>query len=481
MKALSSRASVLLLVLLTSTSTLASVARAVEDPRTGRSDARLSRSRRVDRDGWIFVHLEGSPEQIGYQHGTLLAKEIGELLSVVKPYLKQSTDRNWAFYRTAAKDMLWSGVDPEYQKEIDGIVDGLSANGVSADRWDVVALNAIMELPYYYVPWLNKKEHQPAKTHAPGNCTAFIATGSWTKDGKIVMGHNNWTNYVWGPRWNVIFDVTPEKGLHFLMDGLPGVIASDDDFGVNASGIMITETTITGFEGWDPNGKPEFSRARKAMQYSTSIDDYVRIMLEGNNGGYANDWLVGDNKTGEIALFELGLEEHSVRRTKDGMFVGANFPVDEKLMKLETKFDPKKKGSSPNARKARWEQLKPQVKGKIDVELAKSFESDVHDAISGKDEASERTLCGVVETSPRGVPEWDWGPYFPGGTVQSKVVDSTLAAEMKLWAKYGHSNGLDFIADDFLAKHPKYRSYKGLIKDMKSGPWSLFAADPKAE
>ncbi len=32
------------------------------------------------------------------------------------------------------------------------------------------------------------------------------------------------------------------------------------------------------------------------------------IIKEGNNGGYANDWLVGDRKTGEIAYLELGLK-----------------------------------------------------------------------------------------------------------------------------------------------------------------------------
>ena len=78
-----------------------------------------------------------------------------------------------------------------------------------------------------------------------------------------------------------------------LMDGFPGVITSDDDFVVNSAGLMITETTISNFHGWDPNGKPEFVRARKAMQYAGSIDDYVKIMLDGNNGGYANDWLLG--------------------------------------------------------------------------------------------------------------------------------------------------------------------------------------------
>src|SRR5205814_5586084 len=120
------------------------------------------------------------------------------------------------------------------------------------------------------------------------------------------------TNYVIGARWNIVFDIVPERGQRLLMDGLPGVIASDDDFGVNSAGIMVTETTITQFEGWDPDGKAEFARARKALQYSRSIDDFVRIMRDGNNGGYANDWLVGDNKTGEIALLELGLKETSV-------------------------------------------------------------------------------------------------------------------------------------------------------------------------
>ncbi len=124
-----------------------------------------------------------------------------------------------------------------------------------------------------------------------------------------------------------------------IMDGLPGVITSDDDFGINSLGIMVTETTITQFEGWDPAGKPEFVRARKALQYSKSIDDFVRIMLDGNNGGYANDWLVGDNKTGEIALFELGLKNHIVKRSKDGCFVGSNFPETEVLTREETRFD----------------------------------------------------------------------------------------------------------------------------------------------
>ena len=283
-------------------------------------------SYRFERGGWIFVHLEGEPARVGYQHGFLLSAEIQDLLRVIKPFLQETSKKDWAFYRDVAEKILWPGIDEEYRAELDGIVAGLAARGVQADRWDIVALNSIEEIPGYYVPWLNKQQGKPPVGKAPGNCSAFIATGAWTKDQKIVIGHNAWTNYITGERWNIIFDIAPAKGHRILMDGLPGIITSSDDFGVNDAGIVITETTITGFEGFDPKGTPEFYRARKAMQYAESIDDYVRIMLDRNNGGYANDWLVGDNKTGEIALFELGLKNWTVDRTKSGYFVGAELP-----------------------------------------------------------------------------------------------------------------------------------------------------------
>jgi len=439
-------------------------------------DDRLKGSHRFERDGWIFVHLEGAPEQIGYQHGKLLAKEIEDLLRVVKPYLLHETKRDWNFYREASEEILWPKIDSEFQRELDAIVRGLNDSGVKADRWDIVALNALMELPYYYLPWLEKQQGRLPTTHAPGNCSAIVATGSYTKDGRIVMGHNTWTNYIVGERWNIIFDIKPARGYRMLTDGLPGVITSDSDFGINSAGIMITETTITGFSGWDSSGSPEFYRSRKALQYSNSIDDYVRIMLDGNNGGYANDWLLGDNKTGEIALFELGLKEHSVRRTKDGYFVGSNFPVDPKLAKLETNFDFTNRQGSPLARKARWEQLVKRHKGTIDVETVKRMETDSYDSFAKKVGPNERSLCGLVDVSPRGIPEWGWGKFYPGGTVQVKAVDGRMATKMQFWAAMGHPCAPDFIAERFLKKHPEYDWMRGLLRDMKTHPWTIFTA-----
>ena len=70
-------------------------------------------------------------------------------------------------------------------------------------------------------------------------------------------------------------------------------------------------------------GIPEFERSRKAMQYATSIDEYAAIMRKGNNGGYANSWMIGDRKTNEIAYLELGLHHTPLTKKKDGYFVSA--------------------------------------------------------------------------------------------------------------------------------------------------------------
>src|ERR1043166_9900240 len=69
-------------------------------------DDRMKGSYRFDRNGWIFVHLEGSPDQIGYQHGKLLAKETEDLLRVLKPFLLHETKKDWSFYRKASQDVL---------------------------------------------------------------------------------------------------------------------------------------------------------------------------------------------------------------------------------------------------------------------------------------------------------------------------------------------------------------------------------------
>jgi len=438
---------------------------------TAAEDPRLAGSSRGTRNGWITVRLQGAPSTIGYQHGTLLAPEIADAVAVARLSLTHDGKRDWAFYRKAAETVFWPRVDAEYRQELQGIADGATAAGAGVDLWDVVALNASIEFGYY-----TASLDQDGRSGAPDKCSAFVATGRYTRDGRPVVAHNNWSGYLEGSRWNVIFDLRPAAGHRILMDGMPGLVHSGDDFGVNSAGLVITETTITGFQGFDPLGIPEFARARKAMQYAATIDDFDRIMREGNNGGYANAWLVADVNTGEIARLELGLKNVTLERTKDGYFAGTNFPVNPKLAAEETKFKLDDPSLSANARRVRAEEILKGNEGKVDVAVARSYLSDHYDSYEKKESApSERSLCGHVDLSPRGMGDW-FAAWGPAGTVQSKVADAAMAKRMSLEAAMGHPCGTDYRALPHLAKTPAYAWAKPLMRDLAASPWTLFEA-----
>jgi hypothetical protein len=198
-------------------------------------------------------------------------------------------------------------------------------------------------------------------------------------------------------------------------------------------------------------------------------------MKDGNNGGYANNWLVADRKTNEIADLELGLKNVNLWRTKDGFFVGSNFPVDPKLAREETKFDLNDKTLSDNTRRARWLMLMEQNKGKIDVAAGERFLGDHYDTLTGKDEPSERTLCGHIDLSSRGMQDWQ-GPYAPVGAVTNKITDATGAEKMTFEAALGHACGLHYKAAPHLAQHPEYSWYQPILHDMDARPWAEFKA-----
>lgn len=431
---------------------------------------------RAEKKGWIQVQLSGTPREMGRQHGEILAAEIADGLKAIQTIIVHDTRREWAFYRKAAQDVLWPRVEQQYREEMEGIAEGLKAKGSKLDLWDVVALNGWMELAWYYVPAYNKKTGtpNPPAAVAPEHCSAFIATGSYTKNGKIVIAHNAWVDYAIGERWNIIFDIRPSQGHRMLMDGYPGLIHSGDDFGMNTAGIVISETTISAFQGYDETGIPEFVRARKALQYGKSIDDVVAIFKDGNNGGYANTWLIGDNKTNEIARLELGLKHVTLARTSDGYYAGANFPIDPKLIADEApEFNPKDFGTSPTARRLRWERLMEDHKGKIDVRLAQRFLGDGVDTSGTKDAPSERSLCGRIDLSPRGSAGWQ-PPFGPAGAVQNKAADASMIDRMMMSAAYGPQCGPEFKADEFLKLHPEFSYQKDVLRDMPTLPWTEF-------
>ena len=441
--------------------------------REPQSDPRLKKgARAAERNGWIQVHLEGTPAEIGYQHGYLLAAEIQDNYKDISTEMTHDEKKDWAFFRKTAQEVFWPHIEPEYREELTGIVEGLKAHGGSLDVWDIVAMNAWLELPYYD-KWLDKSKPHITADH----CSAFVATGKYTRDGRVVIGHNNWTSYASGERWNIMFDIRPAGGARILMDGQPGLIHSADDFGINGAGIADHRDHHQRLQRVRPErrsgvrARPQGHAVRQLPSTSSRA-----IMKDGNNGGYANNWLVADRKSNEVASLELGLKNVMLQRTRDGYFVGSNFPNDPKLIKEETDFDPNDKSNSENARHARWLTLMEQNKGKIDVAAGRAIPGGPLRQLRRQDGPRASARCaGTSSLSPRGMGTWQ-APYAPAGAVQNKVTDAAGAGKMSMTAALGHACGLHYKAADHLAKHPEFAWYQPILHDMNARGWTRFTA-----
>ena len=445
---------------------------------TQEEQAWVAKASRQDRSGWVYLHIEGKPSVRGFQHGYLLAKEIAESLRVEKYLAWWNTGREWPYFVEQTLKMFVPKIDPEYREEMEGIAAGARKAGVDASYGDIVLLNASSEIMGYWYPWSEKEGGPPQKT---GGCSAFIATGKATSDGRIVMAHNTWSQFVPASS-NVVIDLLPEKGFRMLMQAFPAAIHSGTDFFICSSGLVGTETTIDYFKGFDPDGVPEFVRIRRAMQYARSLDESLKIMIDGNNGGYANTWLFGDIRTNEIARLELGLKQHSIERTRDGFYCGSNITENIPLLRQETEGDFDNIKHSDIARRVRWLDLFDKWMGKIDAERGKLMLADHYDVYAGKEQPGDRTICGHWELAPdpAGNSSDTWAkPFYPGGALDGKVVDARMAGEMSFWAKWGSSCDIPFDAPKFLREHRQYDYLKGYLKSRPAQPWTVFKSTSK--
>src|SRR5665647_3129661 len=352
----------------------------------------LSKANRHEKNGWIYLHIEGSPEERGFQHGYLLSKEIKESIRILSEVWKYQTAMKWSWFVDRGHDILTTKTDPENLTEIDGMVEGMKEAGVSTTRDEIVSLNGLSELFRYLLPMMKDSIRVNVADPVKESCSSFIATGRMTKDGGIVLGHNTHDNY-YNPLCNVIIDILPEKGHRILMQTIPGFIHSDTDFFITDAGIVGSETTIGDFFPFDTKGVPEFSRMRTATQYASSIDEWCELMKKGNNGGYANAWLIGDINTNEIARLELGLKYIGFEKKKNGYFVGSNVAEDIRILRFETKTSELDIKNSSVARRVRWKQLMRENAGKINLDKAKELEADHYDSYLNTSTPDIRTLC----------------------------------------------------------------------------------------
>jgi hypothetical protein len=431
---------------------------------------RAGKGYRYPQAGWIVVHIEGEPYERGYQHGKLLAPEIVEYLTILATKRgKENPGAHWNNVRTLTNALFLRRYDPEYLEEMKGIADGAAAADAKFDRRpldliDIVAINSDIELEFLdsaleatgtglegkvFKEPVNAKPKAPHEEH----CSAFAATGPATADGKIVFGHITMFNLAFVRYFNVWLDIKPSKGHRVLMQTYPGGIQSGLDYYMNDAGLLVTETTIAQTK-FDINGDALASRIRKTLQYASSIDEAVAILAKSNNGLYSNEWLLGDIKTNEIAMFELGTHKTKLwRSSKDewfggtkGFYWGCNNAKDLDV-RLETvpslKGQPHTVVWAPSDRDSAWVKLFEKHKGKI----GESFGFEAF-------------------TTP---------PLAAFASLDAKFTTSNMAKELKTHALFGNPLGRTWEPTEFDKKRVPS------IRPLVSNDWTILTADAPAQ
>ncbi len=431
---------------------------------------------RYNIQGWIYVHIEGEPYDRGYQHGYLLSAEIVDMLNrwsngihnnpkikrinklFSEERYKKVANTWWDFCVKNCNRMYWDKIPEEYQEEIKGIADGVTArggqiHGRNVTYQDILTLNEMYEFMskltrmrvgiHPFRTFLHQLEKIVPETkyidgdalfnsffdgEPPHHCNGFIASGNATSDGQLVFTHSTicgggawwWTYYI-SLRWNVMLDIQPSDGNRMMIPTSPGLIWSDEDYYQNDNGIVFLETTVP--QGlFDNKGLPLMVRARKAVQYGNSIDDVIYHLRYKNDGSMNAVWLIGDTKTGEISRFELGYKAYAVWRKFDGYYWSANNPYNLRV-RLE-KFNLKQfvKRSvypilglpgfgyysiryKPESRDIKYEELGEMYYGEIDIDIVKE----------------------ITSTSP--ISDW---------ITDIKITDSNLIKQNGVWAFFGN-------------------------------------------
>jgi hypothetical protein len=234
------------------------------------------------------------------------------------------------------------------------------------------------------------------------------------------------------------------------MQSFPAGIHSGMDYYLNDAGLLICETTI-GQTRFDGKGVPLASRIRAAMQYADNIDKAVAILEKGNNGLYTNEWLLGDIKTNEIAMLELGTHKTRLRRSSKnewfgdtkGFYWGCNNTKDL-AVRLETvpstSARPRGAVFVPTDRDKKWLQLYDKYKGKIDADFGKL----------------------AFTTAPLAA--------FP--SIDAKFTTSDMAKRLESWALFGPPLGRSW--QPTFAERTDFPEVRPLV----SNPWTVLTGAP---
>ncbi len=142
---------------------------------TEQQRAIVDKASRDDINGWHYLHVEGEPYEIGFQHGYLLTDEFRDAIRVYTHMTLETLGMDYSFFVEQAVKLHQAHIEQEYLDEMQGMADGFTAGGFPTTLGDIIGWNAWMELTGYWWPQV-AAQYSNNRRRAP---RAPIAQASW--------------------------------------------------------------------------------------------------------------------------------------------------------------------------------------------------------------------------------------------------------------------------------------------------------------
>ncbi|NJN85862.1 MAG: alpha/beta hydrolase [Leptolyngbyaceae cyanobacterium SL_7_1] len=317
---------------------------------------------REKRGNIQVVWLQGTPYDMGYQHGQMLHDEI---VTIGADALRVAgfVGKGLGFGRLAEKRTY-----PNVIEECQGMVAATQDIGIDMDVCLMMSYaDVFQEILGYTLPrelfW--------------DGCNQFVATTNATIDGRLYHGSsvdNNEKPIDYVVNNPVVFVRQPTEGLPHVFVTYPGVVWPNS--GMNVAGISL------GLDTAHPNSPDEleiYGRSNvqimaKILETSVSFDE-ARAAMESQPRVRANLIMITDGKSRQAGVFEFTGKNLGVRELQDnGVLYTTNHFVlpemhDKQPLPVESsslsRFDRFKQLMEPEGSTTHYGQIDPQIMATI--------------------------------------------------------------------------------------------------------------------
>jgi hypothetical protein len=452
-------------------------------------------------NGVKVLKIQGTPYEMGYQHGYLLAEGISAMINntilATIAYIAQQTGTDNA----TAEKMFWEGqkiaepfLPEEFKDEMQGITDGANAAGVSVTLDQIMLWNTnydqwcIYSHPDYWTPDGFEGGGNDGIVTSGGGCSSFCAWDEYAGgDGKLIFGKDEDNFNMPSQLENRIMVVaSPENGYGHVFMSYPGMVGLDGGF--NEVGLeMMTQLNSMQYETMAGCGIAIFTRL--LLTHASNLEEAISIFNKTPRcAGIA--YHVADAKAKEAVVVETSSKEVTLRYPEEGAKVlwqsnhsncypgwmgysGYNMVNDQvKVNELtdvstienwqESLRDPENLYVQAPSRFERYRELMAEYHGNITVDNAIAILSDRFDPYTQKTREkyspsiSNNILCTICALYP----DFTYKADPPVGEFKAHVAN--------MWSMVAYPETGDFwiAVNDFPAQYGGYEAFN--LKDLLS-------------